>query len=141
MAVTLSFAASAIWIRVGCVRGGVGPHSLSAVSSLPTHLSPPPRPPGAGGPPNITPAQRDNPPTEEKPHLRDCHQGLSKLGALCKFQDISFLEVIRTSDEPIYIHHTTGMAGLQHAQLLAFSLSPEPQCHSINSHQLHNSSH
>ena len=38
------------------------------------------------------------------------------------------------ADKPIYIHHTTVIADLQHAQLLAFSLSPMPQCHSINSH-------
>ena len=57
MAVTLSSRLLSSLDVVGCVRGGVAPHSLSAVSRLPTHLSPPPRPPGAGGPPNITPPE------------------------------------------------------------------------------------
>ena len=57
MAVTLSSRRLSSLDVVGCVRGGVAPHSLSAVSRLPTHLSPPPRPPGAGGPPNITPPE------------------------------------------------------------------------------------
>ena len=66
LSLPLSFraAASAFWCGVGCVRGGVS-LSLSVcgvVSSLPTHLSPPPRPPGAERhPPHITLEERDNP--------------------------------------------------------------------------------
>ena len=66
LSLPLSFraAASAFCCGVGCVRGGVS-LSLSVcgvVSSLPTHLSPPPRPPGAERhPPHITLEERDNP--------------------------------------------------------------------------------